>query len=374
MVNFVICEFNPFHNGHAYLLERVHDRPTVCIMSGHVTQRGAFAFTDKWTRAKMALQNGADLVLELPAAAAAGSAMDFAAGAMRVAEATGFEGRLCFGTEGNVVRELAALARLPEEQVREQITPYLKQGLSPAAALMEVYRGYLPDAAEILKSPNNLLAFEYIKANRKFSVLTIDRKGSGHDSAEPTDKFASASYLRAEPARFTSYTPQNTHAAYTKLLETGRYLDGQKASLVILAALRDIPRDKWEKRFPGGLGARLAAAVAQYTDLNTAIDAVKAKNFTHSSVRRAVLSAYLDIPKDSTQHFVRVLGMNETGKKLLGEMHPTLPVLIKPAKVTALPAAAQAQLTQDARITDRFTYLWHTPQPKGLEYSSPIVL
>ena len=374
MVNFVICEFNPFHNGHQYLLEKIGQYPTVCIMSGHITQRGSFAFTDKWTRARMALTGGADLVLELPAAAAAGSAMDFARGAMEVAEATGFEGRLCFGTEGDVVRKLGALARLPEATVAEQIKPYLKEGLSPAAALMRLYTAYLPDAVEILGKPNNLLAFEYLKANKKFSVLSVGRQGSAHDSDEPSGRFASASYLRAHPDHYRDYMPENIHALFRQAVHSGRFLDPARAALLMTAALRDIPAQKWEQMYPGGMGARLYKALCEQTELSAAADAAKTKCFTHAAVRRALLSAYLGGRQTAKTQFIRVLGMNDRGRALLGEMKPSLPVLIKPAKISQLGEEARQQFLFDCLITDRFTFMWRAPQKKGLEYSSPVIL
>ena len=107
----VICEYDPFHLGHRWMLEQLHRQgPVVCAMSGCFTQRGEFAAVNKFARAEMAVRNGADLVLELPTAYATRSAAGFARAGVQLLEATGVVERLAFGTECADLQALTALA------------------------------------------------------------------------------------------------------------------------------------------------------------------------------------------------------------------------------------------------------------------------
>ena len=375
MVNFIICEFDPFHNGHEYLMKKASGAPTVCIMSGHITQRGTFAMTDKWTRAEAALLCGADLVLELPAAAACGSAIDFARGAIAAANATGLAGRLCFGTEGDVLQDLKSLAALSKDAVQKKVKTEIKNGASSAAAMMAAYRTLAPKKSEILKSPNNLLAFEYIKANEKFDLYALPRTGVSHDAETPVGKYASASYLRQHIDEIHAFVPADVLPLYKKMSKEGRILDADRAELIITAALRRTTKEEWEAACPGGLGARLFTAFENETTLSSAIDAVKSKCFTHSEIRRAVLRTYCGLrPLTDPLPYLRVLGLNKTGAALLRRMRPTAPLLVKPAGVCLLPPEARDIFTIDMQITDAFGFFLHTPQPKGWEYRSPVVI
>ncbi len=375
MVNFIVCELNPLHNGHAYLLQKAGADPKICIMSSHVTQRGEFAFCDKWKRAQMALQSGADLVLELPAPFAMGQAGRFAKGAMQIALSTGLSGRVVFGCEGNAKEGLLALASVSEQSLSPILKKHLKDGLSYAAALMSAYQECMPQYAHLLSTPNNLLGLEYIKAAPEFEFIAVERSGVAHDDDCTTDKFCSASYLREHIEQYKQFTPKATHSLYEQILSEGLTPDPEKTDLLWLYALRGLGAEDWDRLAPDGVGRRLYKAVLQATSIGQALEKAKSKCCTHASLRRIALKAFIGESAVDAPQYIRVLGANKTGTALLSEMRPTLPVLTKPAAVRELPPVAQEMMEYESRLTDIYMHLLKNGQPKGLEFlSSPIIL
>ncbi len=375
MVNFIVCEFNPLHNGHAYLLEKAGADPKVCIMSSHVTQRGEFAFCDKWKRAQMALASGADLVLELPAPFAMGQAGRFAAGAMQIAKATGLSGRVVFGCEGNAKEGLLALASVSEQTLSPILKKHLKSGLSYASALARAYQECAPKYAHLISTPNNLLGLEYIKAAPEFEFYAVERCGAAHDDERTTDKFCSASYLREHIKEYKQYTPTATHPLYEQILTNGLTPEPQKCDLLWLYAVRSLSAEQWDILAPDGVGRRLYKAALQAENIEQVLDGAKSKCCTHASLRRIALKAFIgDCPIDSPQ-YIRVLGANKTGTRLLSEMRPTLPVLTKPAAINTLPPLARELMQFESKLTDTYMHLLQNGQPKGLEFlTSPIII
>lgn len=375
MVNFIVCEFNPFHNGHAYLLDRIHEYPNICIMSSHVTQRGEFAFTDKWTRTKMALISGADLVLELPAPFAMGQASRFASGAMEIARATGLDGRVCFGSENAAAEDLKALAAVGEQEISPYLKKELKAGHSYASALSKVYTRLMPQHAHLISTPNNLLGLEYMKAAPEFEFLAIPRQGVAHDAKESQGAYCSASSLRLDPESYRQFTPPQTHDLYDFVLNGGRYPDADKRNLLWMHALRALSAKEWDRLVPDGVGRRMFKAVQTATTVEQALASAKTKCCTLTSLRRLALKAFLGDFEIQYPPYLRILGANETGKKLLAQMRPTLPLLTKPAAVRELSPQAQALMEYESRLTDTYMLLLHNPRQKGLEFlTSPIIL
>ena len=193
---FIIAEYNPFHNGHEYHINMTKEllRPdaVVCVMSGHFTQRGSATVTDKWSRARMALRAGADLVVELHPVYACSSAEYFARGALLTASALGMGGWLSFGAENtnlDVISDIADILNNEPEQYKELLAVSLDGGAPFAAARQRALTGYYFDPhggaadaassrarvssrefAAILRGPNNILAIEYVRAIKSLSL------------------------------------------------------------------------------------------------------------------------------------------------------------------------------------------------------------
>ena len=369
MVNFIVCEFNPFHNGHAYLLEQIHRYPNICIMSSHVTQRGEFSHTDKWTRTEMALRCGADLVLELSAPFAMGNAQLFAEGALEIARATGLNGRFCFGTEGDVLSRLQALADISNDALSPTIKQLQRQGYSYAASLSAAYAKLNADIS-VLSTPNNVLALEYIRAGKDFSFFAVERQGVAHDSTELSDKFCSASALRNNPSLYSRYVPSQLH----KLYRTLQSPDPAKIDLLWLHHLRTLTKEEWDVIAPDGIGRRFYKQVQTAGSIQELLEQVKTKCCTFASLRRLALKAFLGPSPCEHPQYIRVLGANQTGKELLAQMNPSLPLLVKPASVHKLSQQAQMLMEYESKLTDIYMFMMPDSQPKGLEYqTSPII-
>ena len=207
----IIAEYNPFHNGHKYQIEKFKKESNLdyilIIMSGNFTQRGEPAWMSKHIRAKMALLNGADLVLELPIYYATGSASVFAEGAIAHLNALGCIDELCFGCEidfdpKDFISNLEQAAQIiidEPELFKTELIKALKNGYSYPAAREKALSLFIPKASALF-SPNNILALEYMialkKTQSKIQAKPIQRNGQGYHSLEFNDLFASASALR----------------------------------------------------------------------------------------------------------------------------------------------------------------------------------
>ena len=206
----VICEFNPFHNGHAYLLSKIKaegGRQIVCVMSGNVTQRGKLACADKYTRAEHAVKGGADMVAELPAEYACAPAEIFALGGVKIARLCGAD-ELWFGSESGDMELLRAAARLTSPSnipFQKRVKEILEEGVSYPVAMQRAAREFADDAvAEVLASPNNMLGIEYVRAAEKLGcnmlLYTVPRLSSSHLSETLEGNVSSSKAIRRATA------------------------------------------------------------------------------------------------------------------------------------------------------------------------------
>lgn len=201
----IICEYNPFHNGHLYQLREAKKRSgadaVLCLMSGNFVQRGEAAIIDKYTRARHAVLSGADAVIELPTPFATSNAEIFAKGAVKILAAVPSVKTLCFGAETadkNAFLKAAEILRNEPKSVSEKIKALLATGRSFAKARAEAYRGILPQ--NLLSAPNNILGLEYTKAlldeQSDIEILPVQRIGSGYNDELLEENFSSASAIR----------------------------------------------------------------------------------------------------------------------------------------------------------------------------------
>ena len=190
----IIAEYNPFHNGHLYQINETRADIVVAVMSGNFVQRGLPACWDKWTRAKYAVENGVDLVLELPVDFSVASAERFAFGGVYILNALGCIDTLCFGAEDDLSALKEAASALGNANVEE-----LMKKAPQGTAYHHLRNLAVPDS-DIIKKPNNILAIEYLKALSKLpstiSPFAVKRVGAGYNETVPKDGYASATYLR----------------------------------------------------------------------------------------------------------------------------------------------------------------------------------
>ena len=226
----VICEYNPFHNGHKYLLEQIKsdNNSVIAVMSGSFTQRGDVAIADKFSRAETAVKYGADLVLELPTVYACAPAETFARGAVQVLRGTGVLDSLCFGSETDDTELLKAAADIFEdERFKTELKANMESGdYYPKAVEKAAETIHSQKLAKLLSTPNNILAVEYLRALRGTDIgfKAVKRVGTNHDSNEVSGEYTSASNIRSiikQGGSFSSFTPdyEITNPADFKNLE-----------------------------------------------------------------------------------------------------------------------------------------------------------
>lgn len=387
----IVAEYNPFHTGHAYHIAQTRrlvgeERGVVCVMSGNWVQRGECAITDKWTRAAMALDGGADLVLELPLPWAVSSAEGFARGAVAVLKATGVVDTLSFGSESGDLEGLERLAEaLDSGEYREILRRELDKGKSFAMARQEAAIGLLGNRGGLLRGPNDSLGVEYLRAaGGELKGMAIPRQGAGHDGEDPEGGYASASYLRKRLSGGEDVSPWLGKRAL-KGLEKGDLAQMEHIERAMLARLRQMGEADFaalpDSGGAEGLPARLVRAARKADSLEEFYALSKTRRYAHARIRRLALWAFLgmrsaDRPAGGPA-YLRVLGMNGQGKRLLRAMkeRAALPVLTKPAHIRELGEEAQALFALECRGTDLFGLCFDKVRPCGMEHTTgPVIL
>ena len=354
----IICEFNPFHNGHKYLINKVKSEHADCvvgIMSGNFVQRGDVAVIDKFKRTKSALENGCDLVVELPTVFALSSAEKFAKGGVQIADALGVD-MLCFGAENNDTDKLIKVSQIFEsDEFNVKVKEFLSNGeYYPKAVTLATKELYSDEYADILNGANNTLGIEYIKALKGTSIspVAIKRKGTDHDSDVVTSDIASATHIRK------LIKDNETYNSFTQM-DIEYYTDIKKLEVAILYKLRIMTKDELANlpNVSEGLHNRIYECCRKSNSLEELFSNLKTKRYTLARLRRIVMCAMLDITKEIQQsnvEYIRVLGMNQNGSKLLSGCK--LPLVCKyPQDYYKLSDNGKAMFDIDVKATDIFS-------------------
>lgn len=352
MITGIICEFNPFHAGHKYLIDSVkkENDGIVCVMSGNFVQRGEFAVYDKFSRAKTALENGADLVIELPCVYSLRSAEGFARAGVEILEATNMVDRIAFGAECDNMDELKRLSYEIFEKEQE-IKAEMKKGITYPAARKAVI------GSSLLDTPNNILAVEYIKST-KLPCTAVKRIGKGHDS---DDEKYSASEIRKKLSYNEICSLKNCETAVLAKL---RYMTAND-----FLEIEDVTE---------GLENRIADMVRISTSLDELYDNIKTKRYTHSRIRRIILKAYLGITKEYTEKvpYIRILGFNSKGQEILAKMkkNANLPIISRYSDTDTLDEYGKDLFELECRCTDLYNLGYKNPLPCGTEQRSKVII
>lgn len=377
----IIAEYNPFHSGHAHQIRQTRrlmgeSCAVVCCMSGCWTQSGAPAAADKWTRARLAVMGGADLVLELPALWAVSSAESFAWGGVSLLASAGVVTDLSFGCEcgdGAALDQLASA--LDSEVYRAGLRRFLDEGMTFASCRQAAAEGVLGrERAALLKQPNNNLAVEYLRALRRLNApihpIAVRREGAGyHERTSPSERpaFASATQVRAwmaegawaaaEPYLLPGEAAVLRDAA---LCLSPRWGEGERAAL---ARLRTMTAEDWARLPDGGgdegLPDRLVRAGRDACSLEEFYALAKTKRYSHARLRRLAAWAFLGLraeDRPARPPYLRVLAMNERGRALLREMktRSSAPILTKPAHIRTMGEECCRVFDAEARCTDLY--------------------
>lgn len=370
-----IAEFNPFHNGHEYLINAFkHEYDgTVAIMSGNFVQRGAPAIYNKFARAKAAVANGVDLVIELPVIYALSSAENFATGAVKTLNKSNSIDTLFFGSETGDLSPLHTVAMLSVNETESfslSLKEKLSHGLNYPKALGEVYKESGIDEA-VISSPNNILGIEYIKAlirtNSTITPKTLKRFGASHDSFVASHSIASASHIRSliEKGSFTqNFMPSFPYPSP---------VFDKHFSNIILYALKAAEYDDLIK-IPDcspELASRFVSA-SSATEVEDFISMVKSKNFTESRIRRVLWNLVLKntISPATEPTYIRVLAQNKRGGEIISYMNKnsSIPVIQKGVHLKN-----DAIFLTESKATNIYNIASNLPSGEDFRYS-PIPL
>ncbi len=384
----IIAEYNPFHNGHDYMIKRIKEETgadyVIAVMSGDFTQRGIPGIADKHTRAKMAAACGIDAVFELPVRFATACAESFATGAVTLFHSLSCVDYLAFGSECGSLNDFISASELllhEPKEFKDAIQKKLRQGFSYprafATAIRESNRE-LSVSTELLEHPNNLLGLEYVKALKKLSSVikphTITRTGTGfHDahtsfSQESGTLIASASAIRSA---LTSKT--GTIALARPLLPTDAYRIfaeqyGNSAPIIpddfsLLLSTRIAAETKESLATFADVSPDLADRIYRLRDeflpFGELIAAIKHKQYTHARITRALLHILLGLKEKETVSipYARLLAMKKSASPLMKEIkeHSQIPVITKPADAKkVLQKDALAMFLEDVSAADLY--------------------
>ncbi len=389
----IICEYNPFHNGHLYHINETRKNGAthiVAVMSGNFVQRGDVAVINKFERAKAAVRCGVDLVIELPVAYCLSSAETYAKGAMYILKGLGCVDELSFGSEcGDLslltaaVKASYACARMPE------LEDLMKLGNSyPKALQILVRQNYGDEIGRLFGQPNNTLAIEYLKAmiavKLKIQPFTVKRNEL-HDAMMPTGKIASASLIRqlmeSQTDDYDDLVPEDSSEAISACAAAGMVARFEHLERILLYKLRTASADEISglPEVGQGLENKILSARNE-TSLESMLLAMKSKRYTMARIRRILLDLLIGIqPKDTDAPppYGRILALSERGRDILSaakQAGTTLPYATSLAKLAELGGACKECSDLEARATAVYSLAQRTIQPADADYKQMIGL
>lgn len=432
----IVAEYNPLHSGHAWhirkSLELTGASAAVCVLSSQFVQRGEPGIVSKHARTRMALNCGIDLVIELPGAFSCASAEYFASAAVRLLHSFGVVDCISFGSEAGVLDRLQKAAHFLADEspaFKEALRKNLDDGLSFPAARQAALRACLDDQTfQMVSSPNNILAIEYLKAIERFNSrlrpVTVPRIGQGYSEKTLGSSYSSAtairSYIRArwpvpdkehalagfsgqnalpdaDPDSFHAFFPDltgNMPESSLKVLEA-EFREGrgpvfpEDFEKILLHRLRTAS-DQELKSLPymeEGLHNRLRQASLSCATLDEILNYCTTSRYPRARISRALCALLLgmtdsflaELKENGYVQYIRVLGFNEKGRKLLAAARKkaTLPIITKPASYKKLENPLARRLFEhEIRITDVYCLAYKKPALNrgGLELTTPPVM
>jgi predicted nucleotidyltransferase len=411
----IVAEYNPFHNGHLYHLQTSREITgadcVVAVMSGNFTQRGEPAIIDKWARTEMALLNGIDLIIELPFAYAMASAEFFAYGAVKLLDSLGAVDMMCFGSESGDLESLSEAACILGDEPQDYqlaLKASLSSGKSFPAARQEALSTYLTNRfgednlSTSLKSPNNILGIEYLKAlkklNSRIKPMTLGRNSSDYSSVSLSGKFSSAAAIRriicTEPwseakMQLEASVPEQTLNLLGREFGLGRGpVTSSDFSQLLLSALRKMTTEEI-KALPymeEGLENRFKQAADSSGSYDELLDAVCTRRYTSTRIQRILFSALAGLTDGLFETFnsnggpsyIRILGLNNTGRQLLSSIKDctALPVITKASdfKNSDIPCVT-SMLQLETNASDQYVLAFRTTELRksGSEFTRNVI-
>lgn len=342
----IIAEFNPFHNGHKYLIQEAKKKTNadfvVVLMSGSFTQNGNVAIYDKFKRAKAAIEEGVDLVIELPPLYSVSSGEYFATGAIDLLNKLNIIDYVFFGSEIGDINNIADIANVElinKEKILKLTKEEMKKGITYAKAHENALKSYLtPSQIKELQKPNNILAIEYLKAlkktNSKIIPYTVKRRGNSisDTNIEKEANFTSATSIREyimlkkDLKILKKYVPAGM---YEIMLTQKPLLNDDIYNIIkfsILNNMKNIQNFQGINGISEGIENKIISAISISKSYDEFIHNIKSKRYTLSSIKRMILNILLNITKNDFNklylniNYAHILSVSTKGKVLLSSL------------------------------------------------------
>ena len=402
----IICEYNPFHNGHLYHINMAKKLTgcdyVVCVMSGNFMQRGEPSLLNKWSRTKMALNNGVDVVIELPLPFSIASAPYFAMGGIKILDSLNMVSDFCFGAETPDVDTLKKLANIIAEEPCDYkifLKDYLNLGYSYPKARELALIKYLDDSkvSTIMACPNNILGMEYLKALSLFKSninTTILKRTNDYNSKGLFGSIVSSSGIRAcfndsnfDTNSLVNFMPESCVSLLLEDISLGiAPIFFKNFDDILISKLRCMSKEEISKinYVSEGFENRIKTFSDKCCDISNLVTSLHTKRFTDTRVRRILLNALFGITKNKFDEiglppYIRILGVNHNGKKLLPHIvsNASLPVLINSSDCLNLKDKTARQLFDlECLATNLYVLSYKNPNYKqsNLDLTHPLII
>ncbi len=331
----IICEFNPFHNGHSYFIQKIKeaypDSTIICVMSGNYVERGEVSIIDKWQKTNIALENDIDLVVELPFVFASQSADLFCRGSVSILHALNVD-RIIFGSESNNIGLLKSLAHVQlTDEYNQKVKKYMKNGDNYPTAMAKAF----DDSTDISKlGPNDTLGIGYIRELEKLQssieVSTIQRTNNYH-ATDITGSFISATAARnliKQKIDVSSYLPYD-------ITKMALHFNDDYFSLLKYKIISETDLSKYQT-VDEGIEHRLKKYILEANNFDELIQKVKTKRYTYHKLSRMFIHILTSFTKEEGRiykepTYIRILGFNHKGRQYLKKIKKNcpLPILTK---------------------------------------------
>ena len=401
----VIAEYNPFHNGHLYQFQKAKkdtdSKYSIAILGSNFTQRGSTSVIDKWSKAQMALDNGFDLVVELPLLYSISSAENFAEGAIKLLDSMKVVDFLSFGTETDDLQILDKIATILYEEpkaFKSLLSIELRKGISFPKARSNALMMYLKDIQKytnILSSPNNILAIEYLKALKKYKSIikpySIQRFESEYNSNKISGNIASSTAIRNiikddNIPLLKKLLPESSFSILFENIKNGHIVsDLSVFEKEIIYNLRkmDINEIKDLPDVSEGLEHLIKKAADSCNTLNDLLNMISTKRYTKTRLQRILLYSLIGISKNDMDMskkvypYMRVLGFNYKGKFLVSEIakaNPKLEIITSVKRFTDLNTNRNYKIMMQKEIlaTNIYTLGFEQDSLSNLDYTKGI--
>ncbi|WRP08340.1 nucleotidyltransferase [Rossellomorea aquimaris] len=374
----VIVEYNPFHNGHLHHLRETRIATSadvvVAVMSGHFLQRGEPALVSKWSRTRMALEAGVDVVIELPYCFATQHAEIFSRGAISLLDFIGCES-FCFGSEDGDIdtfEKTLVFIEANRERYNTYISGFIQEGMSYPSALAKAFQTLgNGDSVIDLSKPNNILGFHYMEARNQIhsslKAYTITREAAGyHDQHFSSPSIASATSIRKSifssggDHRIDSYLPSTSVDQLTQYqLKYGGFHRWENYWAILQYKLLSSSKEELKEIYEveEGIENRMMECVKTSTSFEEFMTKLKTKRYTWTRLQRMLLHILTNTRKEEMRNrhispsYIRLLGMNKTGREFLHSKKKEMPLPL----ISKLSSANQSEIELDVRAAEIFS-------------------